>query len=76
MGNLPSQNEDGIGFAFSNKDERASGRRSSLTREQIADIIHFLDAVQDIVDRLRSEGYLIRDGRIFPPNAGDAEPPG
>jgi hypothetical protein len=76
MSNLPSQNEDRIGIASSNKVERASGRRSSLTQEQIADIIYFLDAVQDIVDRLRSEGYIIRDGRILPPPLGDVKPPG
>jgi hypothetical protein len=42
-------------------------RRSNLTEEQIHNIIDFLDVVQDVVDRLRSEGYVIKDGNIFPP---------
>lgn len=44
-------------------------RRSNLTEEQIHNIIDFLDVVQDVVDRLRSEGYVIKDGEIFPPNS-------
>lgn len=41
-------------------------RRSNLTDEQIHNIIDFLEVVQDIVDRLRSEGYEIKDGEILP----------
>lgn len=49
-------------------DEQTNGcgqRRSNLTTEQIHNIIDFLDVVQDIVDRLRSEGYIVEDGRIM-----------